>query len=468
MSVEAHLDRISFTSERRARERIRVMTRRKVGREAKALLSLAWPLALASIGHNIIGFVDTAMVGRLGANELAGVAAANAVFFTLSVVGMGLAAGLDPIVSQAVGAGEGRRVRAALKAGLIIALVASLPLIAGAMFAPRLLVHAGVSSAITDRAVEFSLARAPGLLPFVLVMTLRSYFQARGSTRPLLVSAIVANVVNISLNVVLIFGVPSLSIPAMGVLGSGIASTVAYVAQVGVLTLALRRLAPLPDSGRGDVGIRDVTRLGIPIAVSYAAEVFAFAGVGIFAGRLGAESLGGHQIALQYASLSFTSALAISSATSTRVGHAVGRGDKPAAVLSTSVGIVGGLACMVFSAGAFLMFAEPLARLASDQPGIIAVSASLLLIAASFQIFDGLQILAGGALRGLGDTKTAQRANLLGYYAVGLPLAAALGFGFGLGVEGLWWGLSAGLGAISVLLLTTLVRLLKQPLQRTA
>lgn len=467
MSAHAEVG-LGFTGEGRARERIRARVRRNVVREAKALGSLAWPLALASIGHNIIGFVDTALVGRLGANELAGVAAANAIFFTFSVVGMGLAAGLDPIVSQAVGAGEGRRVRAALRAGILVALIASVPLVLGAMFVPSLLVHVGVSQAITDHAVAFATTRAPGLLPFVMVMTLRSYFQARGSSRPLLVSAIVANLVNVTLNLALIFGVPSLAIPALGVAGSGIASTFSYVAQIGVLLAARRWLTALPDVGSALVSAREVLRLGIPIAVSHAAEVFAFAGAGILAGRFGAEALGGHQIALQYASLSFTSALAISSATSTRVGHAVGRGDKPAAVLAASVGISGGLLFMVVSASAFLAFAEPLARLASNQPEIIAVTVSLLMIAASFQIFDGLQVLAAGALRGLGDTRITQRANLLGYYVFGLPLALLLSYGLGFGVQGLWWGLSAGLAVVSAMLLRHVVSRLRGPLVRTA
>jgi multidrug resistance protein, MATE family len=437
--------------------------------ELRAITGLAWPLVLSSLAHNVIAFVDIALVGRLGATALAGVSLGSAVFFSLSVVGIGLGAGLDPIVSQAVGAGEGGRVRAALRAGLTLAALVSVPLVVAAFFGARALAFAGVEAEVTREAEAFLAGRAFGLLPFVLVMALRSFFQARGFTRPLLVAALAANVANVALNLLLIYGSPSIGVPALGVLGSGIASTVAGFVQLGVLVVALRLLPPLASvSGEQVVRLREVARFGIPIAVALAAEVFAFAGAGVLAGRLGAVSASAHQVALQFISLTFTVVMAVAGATSTRVGQAVGRGDSVGARRSSVVGVAVGVVYMLATAAGFLTIPQPLARVASDDPEVVRVSVGLLFVAATFQVFDGFQAITAGALRGLGDTRTAQAANLVGYYVVGLPVGVVLAFFAELGVRGLWWGLSAGLLVVSIVQGARLTARLRGPVSRSA
>jgi multidrug resistance protein, MATE family len=436
--------------------------------ELRGIAGLAWPLALSSVAHNVIAFVDVAMVGRLGATSLAGVSVGSAIFFSLSVVGIGLGAGLDPIVSQAVGAGEGARVRSALRAGLTLAALVSVPLVIAGFFAARALPLVGVDGDVTREAQSFLEGRALGLAPFVLVMALRSFFQARGFTRPLLVAALASNVVNVGLNLLLIYGSPRLGIPALGVLGSGVASTLAGVVQLGVLAATLGLLPPLPSAGVAVVRLREVARFGVPIAVALAAEVFAFAGAGVLAARLGAIAASAHQVALQFVSLTFTVAMAVAGATSTRVGQAVGRGDRAGARRATGVGVALGVVYMLAAAVGFLTVPHTLARLASDQPEVVQVSVGLLLVAATFQVFDGFQAITGGALRGLGDTRTAQAANALGYYVVGLPVGVLLAFSLDLGVRGLWWGLCSGLVVVSLIQGTRLVARLRGPLVRTA
>jgi MATE family multidrug resistance protein len=433
------------------------------------LAGLAWPLALSSVAHNVISFVDIAMVGRLGATSLAGVSVGSAIFFSLSVVGIGLGAGLDPIVSQAVGAGEGARVRSALRAGLTLAALVSVPLVIAGFLGARALPLAGVDADVTREARAFLDGRALGLAPFVLVMALRSFFQARGFTRPLLVAALASNVVNVGLNLLLIYGSPTLGIPALGVLGSGVASTVAGFVQLGVLVAALRLLPALPTGlDAAVVRLREVARFGVPIAIALAAEVFAFAGAGVLAARLGAVAASAHQVALQVVSLTFTGAMAVAGATSTRVGQAVGRGDRAGARRAAAVGVGVGVVYMLTAAGGFLAIPQALARLASDQPDVVQVSAGLLLVAATFQVFDGFQVITGGALRGLGDTRTAQAANVVGYYAVGLPVGVWLAFFVDVGVRGLWWGLSAGLVVVSIVQGVRLTARLRGPVLRTA
>lgn len=433
------------------------------------MAALAWPLALSSVAHNIISFVDIAMVGRLGATALAGVSVGSALFFSLSVVGIGLGAGLDPIVSQAVGAREGARVRGALRAGLTLAALVSVPLVFAGFLGVRALPLAGVDEEVTREARAFLEGRAPGLFPFVLVMALRSFFQARGFTRPLLVAGLASNVVNVALNLLLIYGSPQLGIPALGVFGSGVASSIAGVVQLGVLAASLGLLPALPSSaGVSVVRLREIARFGVPIAVALAAEVFAFAGAGVLAARLGAVAASAHQVALQFVSLTFTVAMAVAGATSSRVGQAVGRGDRAGARRAAAVGVGVGIASMLAAAVGFVAIPHELARLASDQPEVVQVSVGLLLVAATFQVFDGFQAITGGALRGLGDTRTAQAANVFGYYVIGLPVGVLLAFSVDLGVRGLWWGLCAGLVSVSLVQGARLVARLRGPLVRTA
>ncbi|NUP13723.1 MAG: MATE family efflux transporter [Polyangiaceae bacterium] len=447
----------------------------EIGREASASFRHAWPLVLGYVGHNLLGVVDTAMVGRLGATELAGVSIGNGLYFTASVAAMGLVAGLDPIVSQAVGAGEGARVRAAFRSGLRLALAISGPAILAICLVPFLLPLVGVSDAITAIARDFLWARAPGALPFIVMMGIRSLLQARAVTKPLMWGSVLANVLNIVLNVLLIFGdaslerlgLPGIGLPALGVVGSGIASTVATCGQLAVVAIAYRRLPVLDGGGDTDVPMRKIASLGLPISMTLLAEVGAFTVAGVFAGRIGPEAGSGHQVAIQLASLTFTVSMAIANSTSVRVGQAVGRRDMRGMRVSGWVGFAMSTVYMTFTSIAFLVFAEPLARVMTDRADVIVVAVPLVHIAAAFQLFDGLQVVGSGSLRGLGDTKSVQYANVFGYYAIGLPVAGVLAFGLDWREQGLWWGLCAGLCVVAVLVLGRWAHLSRRTIERT-
>lgn len=433
----------------------------------KSAYRLAWPLVLSFMGHNLLGLVDTAMVGRLGANELAGVAIGNGLFFTMCVFGMGLVNSLDPILSQAVGAGEGARVKAALSAGIKLSFAASALVVLLSAASPLILPSFGISEEIATHARAFTWARTAGAIPFVVSMAFRSYLQARSATGAMLWGAVVANVVNLGLNYVLIFGHPGLGIPALGVVGAGLASSIATLAQLGVLLYIARRLPPIMGGGDTSVPFEKLVRIGLPISVTLVAEVGAFALVGLLAGRIGPEATSGHQVAIQLASFTFMVSMAVANATSVRVGNAVGRGDSRGVRLSGWVGLGLSAAYMTVTALTFLVFAEPLARILSDRPEIIAVAVPLIRIAAAFQLFDGAQVVAAGALRGLGDTKSAQHANLIGYYVLGLPLAVLLCFQLGWHEPGLWWGLCFGLAFVAVWLVRRFATLSSGVIART-
>ncbi len=433
---------------------------RAFGTEMATLVKEGFPLAVTFAGGTLLGVVDTAMVGRLGAPELAGVALGNAVYFTVSVAAMGIVFGMDPIVSQALGAGEGARARAALRAGFRLGLALCAPVIAIIAMAPLFFGLFGIEPETAKHAAHFLWGRAPGAIPFILVMALRSYLQGRTYTRPLVVGVIAANVMNFLGNGLFIFGdralteigLPAIGLPALGVLGSGLASSLSSMAQLAVIFTAFRKLAPAEGGGDLDVPWRLLTKVGIPIGLTLLAEVGAFSLAGVLAARIGPAAAAGHQVAITLASLTFTAAMGIANATSVRVGRAVGRGDSGAARISGVAGFTVSTLYMSATAVMFLLFPAQLAGSMSDRPEVLASAIPLLYVAAAFQLFDGAQVVGAGALRGIGETKFIQNANILGYYAIGLPISLLLAFGLGMNERGRWWGLCVGLAFVAAAL----------------
>jgi MATE family multidrug resistance protein len=422
---------------------------------------LALPVAAGHVGNQLMSVVDAAMVGRLGAASLAGVGIGNGIYFTFTVFGAGCVVGMDTLVSQALGAGEEAKARRILWQGLRVALVLGVPLMLLIAAAPLALPGVGVDPRIVHEVRRYVLSRLPNVLPFLVFAALRAYLQAHLTTRPIVVAVIVANVMNVVGNALFIygdaaltrFGLPGIGLPALGVVGAGLSSSLAAISSVTILAVATRQIAapPDPDRRRLDLeSIRRMLRLGVPVGLQTVAEVGAFACVGVMAGRLGPLAAAGHQIALTLASLTFTVAFGIGAATAVRVGRQVGAGDTPGA---RRAGFVGMTVAVVFMAGAavlFLSIPRALAHALSDDPTVIAAALPLLHIAALFQLTDGAQVSAAGALRGAGDTRGPLYANVVGYYALALPAAVFLGFQRHLGAPGLWWGLSLGVGFVAL------------------
>ncbi len=425
-----------------------------------------------------MGFVDTAMVGRIGTASIGGVGIGNGLFFALSCFGLGVVLGMDAPTAQALGAHELARARLVLSRGLGVALWLSLPITALVLLAPLGLGPAGVEPATAHETARFLHGRAGGVLPFLLFVALRSHLQARSLTRPIVIATVIGNLANVLLNLPLIFGdralvalgLPALGLPALGALGSGISSAVAAATMAVVVALAVREAlataGPPADAAEGPALQRTILRLGVPAGLQLVAEIGVFATVALLAGRLGQDAAAGHQIAITLASFTFTVALGVAQATSVRVGHHVGAGHTARARHAGLVGIGVGVGIMAISALTFLCAPSALARLFSSEPAVIAAAVPLIRIAACFQIFDGIQVVAAGALRGAGDTRLPLYANLFGYYVVALPLAIVLGVRGPFGAAGLWWGLCAGLGVVSVLLLWRFLRVSARPIAR--
>jgi len=444
--------------------------------ELRQLLALALPLAAAHAGNQLMAVVDTAIVGRLGAVELGAVGLANSLFLPITVLGIGAMMGLDPLVSQALGAGDPPRARKLLWQGVWLALAVSLVLAVPIALAPFLLVPFGIEPQVAEQARDYLWIRMVGLAPMLLFTGLRSYLQAQGITRPMLVGVVLGNLFNVPATWLLVFGGEALpawagplrAFPAMGVLGAGLATALGTVLQLCVVAAAVRSV-PHPALDRAHrrldrEEVRTAIRVGVPIGLQMMAEVGVFAFVGLLIGKLGSTDLAAHQIAITLASFTFTVAVGVGAAASVRVGRAVGAGDAPGTRRAGVVALLGGGAWMALSALLFVLLPRPLASLLTDEPEVIAATVPLLFVAAVFQISDGLQAVGAGILRGAGDTRWPFLANVIGHYAVGLPVGIALGMGLGLGVNGLWWGLCTGLTAVAATLTFRFLRLSSRPI----
>jgi multidrug resistance protein, MATE family len=438
--------------------------------ELRILVRLALPLALAQAGQALLGLVDTAVVGRAGAVQLAGAALGNAVVFTMCIVGIGTLMGADPLISQALGARDELRARRLYWQALRVALAASAVLLLPTLAVAYLLEPLGIAPDVAKAAREFVWWRLPGIAALLVFYAQRGYAQAVGAARALLWATVLANVLNFLGDLLLVFGGARLPewtgplrwIPAMGAGGSALATSLVQISEVLFLAWAIRQV-PLPRRPpdlhrRLPEDERRILRVGVPIGLHFGAEVGVFALAGFLAGRLGAESLAAHQIALTFSSVTFTFALGIGNAGSVRVGLAVGAHDTPGARRAGLLALAAGAAFMGCAAITYLLIPGPIVATMTNSPAIAALAVPLFTVAAVFQISDGVQGVGAGVLRGAGEARFTFTANVVGHYLIGLPLALLLGFHLRWGVVGIWWGLAAGLTAVAVALVWRFLR----------
>jgi MATE family multidrug resistance protein len=445
---------------------------RSIRGEIATIARLAAPIAVAQLGLITPGLVEVAILGRAAPEQLGGAAVGRSVGFLALSFCIGAAGALEPLAAQAVGAAEPRTAWSAFVATTRAGALLSVPCGAVAIASTWLLAPLGVAPGIVTAARAFVVAEAPGLALAATFLSAKAYLQAYKRTLPAIAAVIAANVANVVVCSALILGddglaragLPRVGLPPLGALGAGLANTVANgVLAVGVLVPALR-LRPTSGAAGADVGVARVLRLAAPIALQYLAEIGVFSVVAILAGRLGNVAVSAHQIAIGLASFTFMGALGISGATSVRVGHAVGEGRSARA--PGVIGIVLGAAFMTCCALVFVSAPRALAFAFTMDHEIGALAERLLVIAAAFQLFDGVQGVAAGALRGVGDVRFPFVASVAAYWLVGFPLAIALGFVAGWGAPGLWWGLLVSLATIAILLAARFVFLTRKPIAR--
>jgi MATE family multidrug resistance protein len=437
---------------------------RALGAELPPLLRLAGPVVAAEIGWTTMWLVDTIIVGRLGAEAIGAVSIGGTIFFGVTIFGFGMLLGLDYVVATAVGAGRLRDAHRALVDGVWLAVAVGVVLTALLYGVIALLPATSIQPAVLAGGIPYLHATAWSLVPLLVFTAFRRYLQALGAVRPIMVAALTANVVNATACWLLVFG--ELGFPALGVAGSGVATTISRVymlAYVVAHVVRRERRAPTGLFRRADLRpawdrLRTLVGYGLPAAGHLTAEMGVVTVVTTLAARFEPAALAAHQIALTLASFTFMVPLGLSSAAAVRVGHAVGRGDARGAARAGWTALVLGLAFMSTTALTFLLAPTPILRVFTSDPRVLASGVGLLLIAAAFQLFDGAQVVLTGALRGTGDTRTPMVANLVGYWVIGLPVGCVLCFGRGVGVPGLWMGLCVGLVCVGLTLLVVWAR----------
>ena len=423
------------------------------------MLVLALPVITAEIGWIMMGIVDTIMVGDLGPAAIGAVGVGSTLFMTGAVFGIGLLMGLDTFVSQAFGAGRIAECHRWLFNGLALGVLFSIPLMLAIGGMVLLLPRFGFHDEVLVLIRPYVATLVWSALPLMLFAAFRRYLQAMNVVRPVMIALVTANLVNIAGNYVLIFG--RYGFPALGVVGSAWATVIARVYLALFLFVVIVHRERKYSTGLHDVSMwpeRErlvrLFRLGLPAALQITVEVGVFGAASALAGGVGPAAVAAHQVVLNLASFTFMIPFAMASAGAVRVGQAVGRGDVAGVRAAGKAALLIGAGFMAFAGLVFLLLPRPLLHMFTDDPGVLAIGLTLLWIAALFQLFDGVQAVCTGLLRGLGNTHTAMVWHLVGHWAVGLPLGYALCFWKGWGVPGLWAGLSTGLILVAIVLVT--------------
>ena len=421
--------------------------------EARSVLKLAGPIALTQIGMVLYGTVDMLFVGRLGPVAIASVGLGSMTYFTGFVVGMGIVMGIDSHSSKAFGAGRPDLCGQLLVHTLVLALAVAIPLFFLFGFAGAAFHFIGVDPRAAEGAVGYIHILRWGVFPGLCFVACRQFLQSMSVTTPLLVAIIAGNLVNATLDWVLVFG--HLGAPALGVRGSAFATLGANLTMFSVVAVsAWSRLSAISFKFHGWHRrlFIDIVSLGVPAGSAMAVEVAVFSLVTALVVRLGAETLAAHQLTLNLASLTFMVPMGLSHAAATRVGQALGRQDPRTAAASGRAATIMGVTFMATTGIAFAAAPHFILGLFGADDALIARAIPLLYCGAAFQVFDGAQAVLTGALRGLGSTRRPLIINILGHWLVGLPIGLVLGFGLKWGATGLWLGLVAGLATVAVLL----------------
>ena len=426
--------------------------------ESRGLLRLAGPLIVNNLSIAGMQFFDAVMSGRIGAEALAAVAVGGSVWFIGFTVCLGLMMAISPIAARLYGAGESAMIGRYTRQGIVLAIALGTTIFTLAqLFVQPLLEFIGIDPGFRDLTVGYVRAIMFGAPAICVFLALRFTTEGIGFMRPIMYVSLFALVTNVFLNWVLMFG--NLGAPALGAVGCGMASAITMWLMMFVMMAYLwwkpiykplgifQRVPPV----RMPI-LREIVKLGMPISVTITAEAGLFSAVSILVGTREAEIAAAHQIALNFAATMFMIPLALSAAITVRIGHALGSGSTQQARFA---GVTGLWMCVLFmsaSATFMLLFRDLVVGIYTNDPAVTEIAISLLLMAAIFQVADGLQIGAAGALRGYKDTRKPMIINTFSYWVLGFPLAYMAAITFKAPPSYIWAGFVLGLTAAAVLL----------------
>jgi MATE family multidrug resistance protein len=428
--------------------------------ELAETLKLAVPLALTQLGQIAMMTTDLAFIGRLGDGAVAAAALAHTIFFVSFTVGMGLVSAVSPLAAQAFGARNPHRVRRSLRVGLWAAFLISLPVMALPFWGEQILLALGQSPAAAGLAQQYLLGLVWSILPGLWFMAIRGFMSAINRPEPILWITLAAIPTNALLVYLLLYG--EWGLPRLELFGAGLATSMVNCGMfLAALWFAARRRPFRKYHVLGHIWridwrlMRQLVILGAPISISFLLEYGLFGAAGLLMGLISTTALAAHQIALQIAAILFMVPFGIGMAATVRVGHAVGRRD--AAAVRRAGFIATGLGIGFMSAMTLVVilgrFAIAQIFLGEATDAAAELTATLLLVGATFFIADGIQTIASGSLRGMNDTRIPLLFAIISYWLIGFTLACGLGFWTPLGAVGVWIGLSCGTVVYATLLL---------------
>jgi len=426
-------------------------------KEIRETVKLAYPVIIGQLGHMMMGVVDSLMVGQIGAAPLAASSIAHGLFMIFMIFGIGLSMAISPLTAMAVGAKKYKDCGIVYRQGLLVNITAGIGLTIAIIFGADIIRFLNQPEEIIEQGVAYMRILAYSVLPVMIFQTFKQFSEGLTMMRPAMVITLLANIINIFANWVLIYG--NLGMPALYLPGAGWATfstrLLMAISFVLYVSLSSRYKAFDPTLHYKQIDftmIKKILKIGIPGGLQYFFEVGAFVGSAIIIGWLGTNQLAAHQIGINLASISFMIALGISAAATIRVGNAVGRDDIPG-IRSAGISAFLLSACVMGVFGIiFIVFRWFLPTFYIDNSAVIEIAASLLIIAALFQLSDGTQAVGIGLLRGLADAKIPMFITFIAYWIVGLPGGYLLGFTFGFGVQGIWFALFIALTVSAIML----------------
>ncbi len=420
-------------------------------------ITLAYPVVLSQLGQVMVAVVDSAMVGQTGSIPLAAASLANSITFIMIAFAIGISYAITPLIAAADGQGRAREISEILRHGLVLNIFAGLMIFILIASGSGLLHYMGQDPEVVELAIPYMGIIAFSIVPLMVFQTFRQFTEGLSQTRQAMVIIIASNLLNVFLNYLLIFG--KWGFPALGLNGAGWATLISRVVMAMAMFLFVA-YAPRFASYIKKLQFKRFYRerfnrllgLGIPSGMQFLFEVSAFSLAAVMVGWLGADALAAHQIGISLASITFMMASGVSAASTIRIGNQLGRKDIPTLRVAGFSNFLLIVVFMAVSGVLFIVFRDFLPTLFITDADVIATASGLLIIAAFFQIFDGVQVVSLGILRGLQDVKVPTLATFVAYWIIGLPVGYLLAFEFGYGIKGVWYGLSIGLGITAVTL----------------
>jgi MATE family multidrug resistance protein len=426
--------------------------------QSKITLNLAYPVMLSQLGQVMVGVADSMMVGQIGKDSLAGASLGNSIFVLFLTFGIGISYGITPLVAKADGEGNPQAIIDLLKHGFLVNLITSALLFILMMITSIVFPYLGQPDPVVYLAVPYFIVISISILPFMIFQTARQFAEGLSFTRQAMIVTVSGNILNILLNYLLIFG--KLGLPSLGLFGAGIATLISRIimAVMMVYFVYYHRRFTIYWKHFERIGfkmniIRRILSIGLPSGLQFIFEVGAFSLAAIMVGWIGTTALAAHQIAISLASITYMMATGIATATTIRVGNQLGRND---ALMLRKVGFTGflmGATFMGVSALVMISLNNYLPTWYIDDREVIGLASELILIAAIFQISDGLQVVGLGALRGMSDVKIPTLVTLLAYWILALPIGYLFGIYLDFGASGIWIGLLIGLTVTAALLI---------------